>query len=269
MIPQAATSRTLTAAAEQQLASGNLQAARQLLQELAPDIGGDGNACHLRGLVEIQSGNYTEAAYWFERSLQRYPERLTWRVHLAMARAGAAQWRQAADLFWAVLARDPDHLAALYGYGRALVELKEAAAAVPPLRKYLDAAPDASVALVTLARALMDSGEFREAVGLLRQASILSPESAEPHRFLGRICALCDKTDMAVSAWKEGLRRAPGDAESLAGLIQCYWKMGHVREATHCAKLLIESGQATLDLHCFWLYTRLFDPAESAAGICG
>jgi predicted Zn-dependent protease len=67
--------------------------------------------------------------------------------------------RERMEMFKQVLAIDSQDLLANYGYGSCLVELKEAAEAVPFLLKAIEIKPMHTVAYVALAKAYKDLGE--------------------------------------------------------------------------------------------------------------
>jgi predicted O-linked N-acetylglucosamine transferase (SPINDLY family) len=256
-------SSDLALAAQRELVSGRCLNARALTDELFATSAGTAGEFHLRGLIEIRDGEFARAAEWFERALAMDPTRLVWRNHLAMARAGEGDWRGSADIFESVLSLAPENPTALHGLGRALLELEDGPAAIPYLMKSLGAQPDNAATLTILARALAKVGDFKEAADLLRRALKLNAEQEEPCRILGRISATCAKYHLARSCWETVLRLVPDDIEALAGLVKAHWELGDLQDTLALSARLIADGRATLGLHCFWLYSRLYDPAET------
>jgi protein O-GlcNAc transferase len=254
--------------ARRELAGGRCSAARSLTDELSSVSGGESaSEFHLRGVVEIQNGQFARAADWFERALASEPQRLAWRNHLAMARAGEGDWAASTRLFESVLDCDPGEPTALLGLGKALLELGNAPAAITNLRKCLAARPGDLATLTTLAGALSIAGEFTEAAKLLSRAVEIDPDREEPYRILGRISITCAKYLLALSCWQNVLRLVPNDTEALAGLVKAKWELGDLKSTLALSATLIADGRATTGLHCFWLYTRLYDPAQTSESI--
>jgi protein O-GlcNAc transferase len=255
------------AAARRELTEGRPEAARAEARKLLTADPNDAEALHLFGVIETQEGVYGEAIGWFRRALALQPRRASWRNHLAIAYAGEGKWQAAADLFGAVMSEEPGNFTAVNGYGRALVELGNPAAAIDSLRDALRIRPDSPVALVSLAQALTATEEYREAAALLARASEADVDSAEPYRLLGRICVTCGKTEKARACWERVLELCPRDDEAAEALIRALWDLGELRETlAHCRKL-IEDGRATRELHAFWLYMRLYQDAESRESV--
>jgi predicted O-linked N-acetylglucosamine transferase (SPINDLY family) len=177
------------------------------------------------------------------------------------------KWRDSSGLFFEVIESDPTNNTGIYGYARSLIELGDAHAALPYARKALQLYPDDPTVMITLGRALTATGDYRDAAELLTRASEIDPDSDESWRFLGRLCVTCGKYEMARTCWENLLICALGDSEALAGLVRSFWNLGDVIGTLVRAKEVIDSGQASYGLHCFWLYIRLYDPALTAADL--
>jgi protein O-GlcNAc transferase len=254
----------ILAAARRELAAGRPDTALSLARELLTGAPDDAEALHLSGLIKTCQGRHDEAICFFKRALAIRPDCPAWKNHLAISHAGKGEWGAAAALFVRVLEDDSNDFTALSGYGRALLERGETGAARDYLRQSLFLRPDSVFVLVSLAKALATTGEFEEAAKLLTRASAIAPEKYEPYRLLGRIHAERRASQLARSCWEKVLDLHPDDGEAISELIHCCWGLGDLPATLALSKRLVDDGRANFALHCFWLYARLFDPAETA-----
>jgi predicted TPR repeat methyltransferase len=112
----------------------------------------------------------------------------------------------------ALLARNPDDAGALHLLGEILLHVERATFAVPVLERAvaLGAGPDA---LVTLGRALRETGDPEASERVLTEAVAAAPRSAKAHMHLGVTLLHRRRTAEAVEALERAARRQPAKAE--------------------------------------------------------
>ncbi len=128
----------------------------------------------------------------------------------------------AAESFRQALARDENHATARTNMGVALARLGRRDAARRAFEEATRRAPHQGEAWNGLGVMRLAAGDADGAIGPLEQASALLPGDPNPSLNLGRAFENLRRFDEAVHAFREALRRAPGNAtatEHLARLV--------------------------------------------------
>jgi len=114
--------------------------------------------------------------------------------------------------------------------GRALAEVGEKDAAKAALSAALDANPDHAEALEAFAELCLGEGDWtsgEQALIRLARHTIELPRQAQIYRRLGELYdTALPNPERAELAYKEVLKRAPDDAETVARLVQVYGRLG-------------------------------------------
>ena len=114
--------------------------------------------------------------------------------------------------------------------GRALAEVGEKDAAKAALSAALDANPDHAEALEAFAELCLEEGDWtagEQALIRLARHTIELPRQAQIYRRLGELYdTALPNPERAELAYKEVLKRAPDDADTVARLVQVYGRMG-------------------------------------------
>jgi len=114
--------------------------------------------------------------------------------------------------------------------GRALAEVGEKDAAKAALAAALDANPDHAEALEAFAELCLGEGDWtsgEQALIRLARHTIELPRQAQIYRRLGELYdTALPNPERAELAYKEVLKRAPDDAETVARLVQVYGRLG-------------------------------------------
>jgi len=96
------------------------------------------------------------------------------------------------------------------------------------------------------ADALIASGNTTEAVARLREAAVLDPDNAEPHRRLARLLLANRSRREAIEELRVVTRLAPADAEAWRGLASAQFAEGLYGEALESYRGLGEASPAAL-----------------------
>lgn len=108
----------------------------------------------------------------------------------------------AAERLLAPQARRPGaHPSLLYNYGKVLIELGQAKAAVEALRRAVEADPSHGNAWFELGRAALMLEDFAAALEAFGQALSLAPGDADARRNLGRVALRLGIWELAEKAW--------------------------------------------------------------------
>ena len=114
--------------------------------------------------------------------------------------------------------------------GRALAEVGEKEAAKAALSAALDANPDHAEALEAFAELCLGEGDWtsgEQALIRLARHTIELPRQAQIYRRLGELYdTTLPNPERAELAYKEVLKRAPDDTETVSRLVQVYGRMG-------------------------------------------
>jgi predicted Zn-dependent protease len=186
-------------------------------------------------------------------------------IATAMERYQAGAFQQAASLFAALLAQDPDNPTLLRLNGLSLVRGGQAPAGVTLLirarqlapqdpltglhlgiglhalgalaeaadlfRQCVANMPGQSAPLINLSVALLDQGDTPAAREAARAAVALDGRSADAQLALGRACAECNQPAAAIEALQACVRLRPDDANAWVGLGVALYRFGQADAA--------------------------------------
>jgi len=98
---------------------------------------------------------------------------------------------------------------------------------------------------------LRASGQFAEAVKLLREATVLDPKNADLHRELGITFLLTHEWERARVEMLEAVHHDPESAEAHSGLAYAYEKLGNLDEALKQYRICtqLDPGDASYQRH--------------------
>jgi TPR repeat/Tetratricopeptide repeat len=116
--------------------------------------------------------------------------------------------------------------------------------------------------IVRQAVQLRASGQFEEAVNLLRQATVLDPKNSDLHRELGITFLLDHEWERARIEMLEAIHQDPDSSEAHSGLGYAYEKLGNLDEALREYRICthLDPGDASYQKHYIevlgMIYTR-------------
>ena len=162
------------------------------------------------------------------------------RVHAALGRAYLYRHRLTSQRVWAdraaaaceraltLDAGDPDVLVTR-GDLRASVGRREEA--IADYRRALELKPDLPEALLGLARASVDSGEFVEAEEAARRFITRRRRDWRGYSMLGFVYFQEGQYARAIEPWRRASRLAPDNARALRNLASAYFQLNHLDDA--------------------------------------
>jgi tetratricopeptide (TPR) repeat protein len=137
---------------------------------------------------------------------------------LAYAYQQTGRYDDALFTYDAVLDLLPSETAALYNKGVILLKLGETAAAEEVLRAALDVNPGHALAAATLARQLVDDGDYEAVLEVVLPAAERSPGAAELHYLAGVAHEKLGEAEMAAERYRLALHHYPDMGEAREGL---------------------------------------------------
>src|SRR5262249_8063802 len=130
---------------------------------------------------------------------------------IALIRAGDVSG--AIEQLRGVTAALPDYAGGHIALGDALLERRDAPAAIAEYRRAVALQPDTVVALANLGNILAAS-QPEEAIGVLRKALSLEPRALPPRKQLARLLLTSGQINEMLGQTRELVARAPDDPES-------------------------------------------------------
>lgn len=137
------------------------------------------------------------------------PQDLKRRLDSGLAAHRVGDLGRALQAYRDVLAAEPDHASALNLFGTALLQLGNAAEAVPYLERATRRTRDDPHLLANLAQAYMAVERYSDACDVFRKASRIAPNEAQLHVGVGAALALAGKLDEAHAMLLRLTRRFP------------------------------------------------------------
>jgi tetratricopeptide (TPR) repeat protein len=184
---------------EQQTLRGNSGRMAGPLRELAEESG-DGVPQYYLGALLVAEGDFAAAEPALRIALQKSPELSRAKIALGLVllrsteqsadqgrgAAGQARFREAADLFRAVIAKRPGQGLAYLYLGLCLQHLGQEPEALAALRMGVQCQPHLAEAQLALGEALAHAGEREQGLQHLKHAQDLAPQDTRMHAALAR-----------------------------------------------------------------------------------
>jgi len=153
-----------------------------------------------QGVALMGQFQYVEAAKVFEDLVREHPDWLDAQVNLAIAYVNVDQGgKRALPLLEAVLAKNPEHLAAHYCQGLMLFHAEQQAAALPHLQKVFASDPQ-DVYTAYLIAACLEPSSRDEALAWYEKAIAIDPNFRTPYYRCFDLLRQAKQTDKAMAA---------------------------------------------------------------------
>ena len=202
---------------------------------------------YLLGAVQMQLGQFGEAAKSFQAALQIRPD-LAASLRLGQSLIAISKWDDAAGIYKHVLEQHPDSPQAFYGLGRAESALGDHAAAAQSYSKACDLFPSYGAAHFALARELSRLGKGSEAeqhLAAYEKIATVEPPLDDPlfkrihdlnggsqvHIQAGMELEKAGKLDEAIHEEEEALAIDPANVQVHVNLLSLYGRKGDAAKA--------------------------------------
>jgi len=225
----------------------------------------DAEAYYQLGLALLGNGDVDQAASNFKKAADRNSGHSGAQLHLAelesLSRNQEAVQeglRRAQD----ILGRSPLNPDALSVAGLAEIRLGQVPQAEKHLEQALAAYPEHLQAAVNLARAKLLRKDATGAEGVLKQAVIRSPRSADPLTALGQFYVAIGKPDDAEREFRRALMIDPANVTALSTLGPILWRASRLNEAEDIYRRLSTADTRFRIAHASFLFgIKKYDPA--------
>jgi tetratricopeptide (TPR) repeat protein len=177
-----------------------------------------------KGLQYYQKGydqNYKKAAEQFEKALQLDPTYSQAAYYLGLTYNALFDETKAQQYFQQALAIDPDYLEARASYAGMLLDIGDVDEALRQIDTVLARQPDHAAALTMLAQAYRFKALYAQSMEAARKAIRLTPQNAEPHLWLGDSLRLSGQWADARAEYDRYLKLSDFDSK-LAGQLNYY-----------------------------------------------
>jgi len=177
-----------------------------------------------KGLASYRKGydqNYKKAAEQFERALQLDPTYSQAAYYLGLTYNALFEEEKAQQYFKRAVEIDPDYLEARAGYAGMLLDIGDVDEALRQIDTVLARQPDHAAALTMLAQAYRFKELYAQSIEAARRAIRLTPNNAEPHLWLGDSLRLSGKLADAGPEYDQYLRLSDFDSK-MAGQLNYY-----------------------------------------------
>lgn len=226
------------------------------------------------GSVFFQRGYYDQAARWFQRGLENYPESAEalyglGSVYLQQGNDAAA--RDAFERVTKLRASYPDTLAnAWNNLGLLAAHDGSSDQAIQFFQQALNLSPNHLVALENLGNAYRQQKRWQEAKEVLQRAVVVGPEDPQANYSLGMVFAQLDDIGRASDYLQRALKFRPDYPEALNNMGVLYLRTNHPTEAVQsfeqCIRVAPAFDQAYLNLARVYAIEDAPDKARAVLG---
>ena len=241
--------------------------AKNLLAGLSPEQAGLPAVLRLRGMAQLQSGEYANAVHVLRQLTEKEPASVESWFQLARAQAAAGDTAAARASFRRGIELDPEHRIALIRIGLAELELRERNhdAALVLAREILTRFPDNVSGYDIEAAAYRGKGETEAALAAAEKALQLDPGTRRVNALAGQLAA-AGQSDRATTLLRDWLAANPDDAGGWANLGMLEQQAGRESEALSAYERAIErvDDNAVILNNMAWLYLSR-DPQRARA----
>lgn len=172
----------------------------------------------LLGNISKDKGELQKAAELYRKVLILYPKSSEAFNNLALIYSDMGFDKQALENFRKAIELDPESLLILKNFSDFLIKRKLYASAMPYCKKMLELSGDDVEARIMLGIIFAESGNFKEAEALFKEAQVLNPASFDALKNLGVLYANAGNLDRAISLWEKALALDPSNAEIINNL---------------------------------------------------
>jgi tetratricopeptide (TPR) repeat protein len=214
-------------AAVQELQSGNLKQAAELLEQVVEFQPRHAGAWQLLGVIAFQRNHNDLALELMRRSIGLAPDLPDFHNNLGNVLAKMKRLEEAVKCFERAIELRPDHVEARTNLGAALEALWRLDEAVARQCEAIRLRPDHVNAHINFGSALRKLGNLEEAESAYRQAAYLQQTSADAHNGLGVVLQEQEKITDAIGCFDRAIELRPDFADAIQNRVIAYMLAGN------------------------------------------
>lgn len=200
-------------------ARADLAEAKNLLEQALALDEGRGTTWLAYGVVLSDLGDTVAARTAILRAARALPDDAEPWVAQGALDLAEGRWQEAVESYREALRRAPDHAGARANLGVALARSGDRRAALQAFQEATERAPGTGAGWNGLGAMRLATGDAAGAVEPLQQAMTLLPDDPNPALNLGLAFMRLRRWDAAATAFREALRRDPGNETALRHLM--------------------------------------------------
>ena len=232
--------------------------ANNILSGLQPEQRELPAVLRLKGMAQLQSGDYSSAKFTLRKLTEQQPASIEGWFQLARAQAASGDAEGSRASFGRAIELDAAHKVPVVWIGLGELELREGRfdAALDVAGKIRNHFPDNVYGLDIEAAALRGKGQVEEALAAAEAALRLESNSRRVNNFAGQLAA-AGQTERAVAVLREWLDENADDADAWANLGMMRQQLGREVEALEAYEKAIrhaENGNPVILNNMAWLY---------------
>ena len=205
---------------------GDLRAAREVYEQLCQIDKDNAEAWMMRGAINGEFGNLTEAITCLRRAIALRPDFPQAYFNLGNVFSKQDNLSEALTSLEQAVALKPDYTEAYYNLGIIMRDQGRFEAAIENYRQALKLKPDFAQAHSTLGNALKDQGRLEQAIAEYHEAIRLEPDYALAHYNLGSALREQGRPAAAIRSYRQALTLKPEHADTHWNLSLAYLLAG-------------------------------------------
>lgn len=195
--------------------SGQIEAARQIYQQILVLQPGHADTLHLYGVTAHQLGDYVNAVEFIRRSLQANPQNFYALNNLGSALRESGQAEQALACFQQACKLKPDYAEAHSNIGNVYKDMGQQDEAISAYKRASSLNPSLAEPWNNLALMYQKRKEIALAMQCAERAAMLQPNLAEIHNSLGNIYKDAGQIAQAISSYQRAVALDPQQGNAL------------------------------------------------------
>ena len=267
--------------------AGHLQEAEERYRDVLKDAPTHATAWYLLGLACQVQGKLDQAVASYERALQSRPDFPEVLTNLGVAYASTGRAPDAIRCYRRAVVINPKFSGAHNNLGLVLADQGNLPEAVACFREALQLNPqfseahynlgktlqqqglmaEASACYINLGNVLSAQGRPDDAIGCLRSALELYPESVDILNNLAVALISRGRLDEAATCLQKALRTAPRRSDLLSNLGGLRREQGRIREALRYFEQALQSSPDSAPMHSNLLVCRNYDPSAEPSAL--
>ena len=221
-------------------ASGQLDRAAALCEQVLSAQPQNVNALHLKGMLLSRAGRFDQSIELLSRCTQLAPGAAILHHNLGQALRLAGRFDEAANAYRRATQLQPNYAKAFFGLGLSLERAGDVRGAIDPLRRAVQLQDDFVEAWSTLGIAYASINQRDQAIDALSRCIALAPNDASAHYNLGKVLLDAGQFDRGASELRRAIELNPSHAQAHQNLANLLGESGRIDEAMSLQRRAIE-----------------------------